>query len=158
MTGISIDQAGYRLHLCKGEYFRISSRHRNRLKHLVYPAPTKISLGVHGVLELDGSMRLGPNAFYVDGIDYSVDSDHEYDFFRNGRKMFPFIEEGDLTPDIAGIRPKIQTDKEDFCDFIIKEESARGLNGFINLIGIESPGLTSCLSIASYVEKLVRNI
>jgi len=57
---------------------------------------------------------------------------------------------------MAGIRPKIQRPGEPVRDFYIKEESERGLPGFINLIGIESPGLTSSPAIANYVENLIR--
>ena len=57
---------------------------------------------------------------------------------------------------MAGIRPKIQKPGEPVRDFYIKEETERGYPGFINLIGIESPGLTSSLSIANYVRNLIR--
>lgn len=154
MAGIDVDQIGYRIHWCKGEYFAVSNRHRNKLSHLVYPAPTRISLGVHGVLGLNGSLRLGPGAEYVNTVDYSVSVAHLHQFYIQGKELFPFIEESDLVPDMAGIRPKLQSDNEEFRDFVISEESERGYPGFINLIGIESPGLTSSLAIAEYVEKI----
>jgi L-2-hydroxyglutarate oxidase LhgO len=108
------------------------------------------------VLGLDGSLRLGPSAFYVDEINYDVDSSHRHEFYLAARTLFPFIEEDDLSPDMAGIRPKLQFGNEPFRDFVIRDESDNGLPGFINLIGIESPGLTSALAIAQDVEKLVR--
>jgi len=74
-------------------------------------------------------------------------------FYNSVKEILPFIQEEDLFPDIAGIRPKLQGEDELFRDFIIKEESSLGLNGFINLLGIESPGLTACLSIAKIVER-----
>jgi L-2-hydroxyglutarate oxidase LhgO len=155
LAGINPDAAGYRIHPCKGEYFRVSGKHRNRLGHLVYPAPTPISLGVHAVLELDGTLRLGPNAFYGDALDYDVDPAHRHDFYIEARKYLPFIEESDLWPDQAGIRPKLQGEGESFRDFMIKDETDRGLTGLINLIGIESPGLTACLAIAEKVDTLL---
>ena len=156
LAGIDIDTAGYRLHPCKGEYFSVSSRHRNRLNHLVYPAPTRISLGVHAVVRLDGSLKLGPNAYYVDSItDYSVNPAHQQEFFEQAHRYLPFIEYNDLTPDMSGIRPKLQSGTEAFHDFVICQETARGLPGFINLIGMESPALTSCLAIAEYVGNLL---
>ena len=128
MAGIDPDQAGYRIHYCKGEYFAVSSRHRGVLSHLVYPVPAEISLGIHGVLALDGSLRLGPSAFFVDAVDYSVDERHRSDFFRAGRTLFPFIMEEDLLPAMAGIRPKLERDGA-FRDFVIREECDRGLPG-----------------------------
>jgi L-2-hydroxyglutarate oxidase LhgO len=155
MAGIDIDKAGYRIQFCKGEYFSVSSRHRGKLSRLVYPAPTSISLGIHGVLGLDGALKLGPSAFYVDEINYDVDASHSGEFYRNARELFPFLEEGDLSADMAGIRPKLQHGGESFHDFVIREESDRGLPGFIDLIGIESPGLTSALAIARHVTDMI---
>jgi L-2-hydroxyglutarate oxidase LhgO len=155
LAGIDTEKAGYRVHYCKGEYFSVSGRHRGKLSRLVYPAPTPVSLGIHGVLGLDGSLRLGPSAFYVDEINYDVDASHRHEFYLAARTLFPFIEEDDLSPDMAGIRPKLQFGNEPFRDFVIRDESDKGLPGFINLIGIESPGLTSALAIAGYVEKLL---
>ena len=71
-------------------------------------------------------------------------------------KFLPFIESADLAPDTSGIRPKLQGGFEDFRDYIIREEDESGLDGFINLIGIESPGLTSALSIARIVKAMIR--
>jgi L-2-hydroxyglutarate oxidase LhgO len=155
LAGIDPDAAGYRLHPCKGEYFRVSGRHRNRLSHLVYPAPTPISLGVHAVLGLDGGLRLGPNAAYVDALDYAVDPAHRHAFFTEARKYLPFVEEEDLSPDQSGIRPKLQAPGEAFHDFVIREEGDRGAPGLIDLIGIESPGLTGSLAIAERVAAMV---
>lgn len=157
-AGIDIDSAGYRLHPCKGEYFSLSNRHRGTINHLVYPAPTPISLGIHVVVNLEGGLKLGPNAFYVDFLDYDVNSSHRQEFFISARRFFPGIEFDDLAPDMAGIRPKLQRADGPWRDFIISEESEKGYPGLINLIGIESPGLTSCLSIAEMVEHLVREL
>ncbi len=156
MSGIDIDAAGYRLSYCKGEYFSVASRHRGRLKHLVYPPPTTVSLGTHVVLLLDGGLKLGPNAFYVDEIDYQVNPDNHQHFYESAQAYFPFITYDDLAPDMAGIRPKLHKEHEAPRDFLIAEESTRGLPGLVNLIGMESPGLTSCLTVAQHVEQLVR--
>jgi L-2-hydroxyglutarate oxidase LhgO len=155
MAGIDIGRAGYRIRYCKGEYFAVSNRHRNRMKHLVYPAPTAISLGIHGVLGLEGNLRLGPSAVYVDVVNYDVDPSHAREFFTGAKPLFPFLREDDLSPDMAGIRPKLQGEGDGFRDFVICDEADRGLPGFINLIGIESPGLTSALAIARYVETII---
>ena len=152
MVGIDTQSAGYRIHLCKGEYFRISGRHRGVLSHLVYPTPSPYHLGTHAVLGLDGSLKLGPSSFYVDTLDYAVDPSHQPEFFEKARRFLPFLAFEDLSPDQSGIRPKLYGWGEPFRDFVIREESDRGFPGFINLIGMESPGLTACVTIAQMVE------
>jgi L-2-hydroxyglutarate oxidase LhgO len=154
MAGIDTVGAGYRIHPCKGEYFRVSSRHRGVLTHLVYPPPSSVHLGTHVILGLDGSLRLGPNAFYVETLDYDVDPGHRDDFYMKARRFLPFLEPDDLAPDQAGIRPKLYRDGEPLRDFVIREESDRGLPGLIDLVGMESPGLTASLAIAELVEGL----
>ena len=155
MAGIDIDAAGYRIYPCKGEYFAVSGRHTDKLNHLVYPLPTPTYLGAHASLDLNGHLKIGPNAFYVEELNYDVDPAHQEACHRAAHKFLPFIEYEDLSPDMSGIRPKLYRKGEPFRDFVIREESDRGLAGLINLIGIESPGLTACLSIAEMVDTLV---
>ena len=144
----------YKIHYCKGEYFKVNPSKGNFLNHLIYPSPKNISLGIHTVIDLAGDIKLGPNAFYVDEVDYEVDENHKKDFINSVKDTLPFIEENDLEPDMAGIRPKLQLPNEPARDFIIKNEYEKGFPNFINLIGIESPGFTASLSIAKYVSKL----
>jgi L-2-hydroxyglutarate oxidase LhgO len=155
MTGIDCEMAGYTIHPCKGEYFRVSSRHRGILGRLVYPVPTADHLGAHAVLGLDGGLKIGPSSFHVNALSYEVDPAHRADFFVKAHRFLPFLTIEDLTPDMAGIRPKLSRPGEAIRDFIIREESDRGLPGFVNLVGMESPGLTSCLSIAEMVGELL---
>ncbi|MDI6793787.1 MAG: NAD(P)/FAD-dependent oxidoreductase [bacterium] len=154
LAGIDIDAAGYRIHYCKGEYFKVGGGRHKLVHHLIYPSPTAISLGIHTVLDLQGMMKLGPNAFYVEEIDYQVEERHKKDFLESIKPILPFVEEDDLSPDMAGIRPKLQASGEEVRDFIIKHEESSGLPGLINLVGIESPGLTSAPAIAKYVGKI----
>jgi L-2-hydroxyglutarate oxidase LhgO len=160
MTGIDIVKAGYKLHYCKGEYFTVGNGKSKLVKRLIYPVPEvkNTGLGVHVTLDLEGRMRLGPNTEYVDNIDYAVDSRHKDSFYNSAKKILPFIEYEDLEPEMAGIRPKLQGPGDEVRDFVIREEADKDLPGFINLIGIESPGLTASPAIARYVEVLVRNI
>lgn len=158
MLGIDIDKSGYRLHYCKGEYFSVSGEKGKLLKHLVYPRPTSISIGIHTVIDLQEQLKLGPNAFYVDEINYDVDEKHKDEFYNGIKDILPFINKDDLSPSMAGIRPKLQVEGESMKDFVIKHEVEKDLTGFINLIGIESPGLTSAPAIAKYVETIVKNI
>ena len=158
LAGIDIDQAGYRQHPCKGEYFSLPPSKAALVDHLVYPPPLAelTGLGIHLTKTLDGRLRLGPNTIYTDNLeDHSVNPRNATDFYRSVKSFLPFLTAEDLEPEMAGIRPKLSGPDEPFLDFIISEESDRGLPGLINLIGIESPGLTSCLSIARLVATLV---
>lgn len=158
MAGIDVDEAGYRVYPVKGEYFRVGWGKSGLVKGLVYPVPEKnlTGLGVHATKDLSGSLRLGPNAFPVDTLDYDVDPSHAEAFYQSARRLLPFLEPSDLSPDMAGIRPKIQKPGDPVKDFVITHEEGRGLDGMITLAGIESPGLTSCLAIGAYVKDLLK--
>jgi L-2-hydroxyglutarate oxidase LhgO len=157
LAGIDIAKAGYELHYCKGEYFSIPRRLSTRL---VYPMPRadEGGLGVHITPDLEGKMRMGPNAIYVDSIDYKVDESGKQKFYESAKKLFPAIKYDELEPDFAGIRPKLQGKGEGFRDFVIRHEHDKGLDGLINLIGIESPGLTASPAIGRYVKSMVDQI
>ncbi len=156
MPGMQVDEQGYRLSYCKGEYYRLSPA--PDIKHLVYPLPEKSGLGIHITRDLAGGQRLGPNAYYIGEIDYSMNEDYKTEFFKSVKRYLPALEMGQLHPDYTGIRPKLLAKDGAFRDFVIKEESAEGFPGFVNLIGIESPGLTSCLAIGQYVCKLLKHL
>jgi len=159
-AGIDIAKAGYRLHYSKGEYFSVLKRRQTLVNHLIYPVPQSDSgwLGVHITLDLQGQMKLGPSAEDVGEIDYTVDPGHQEMFFAAARKYLPHLASQDLRPDTAGVRPKLAKEGEGFRDFVIRDETDKGLPGFIDLIGIESPGLTCSPAIAAYVANIVRNI
>ena len=160
MVEINVAKASYKLHYCKGEYFSVSNRKNKLVSRLIYPVP-KTGEGDHGIhvtLDLDGRMHLGPDARYVDKIDYSVDNSQRRAFYESAIKNLLFIEYDDLEPEMAGIRPKLQAEGEDFKDFVIIHEYSKGLPGFINLIGIESLGLTSAPAIAKYVSNLAGEV
>jgi L-2-hydroxyglutarate oxidase LhgO len=156
LAGIDPDAAGYRLHYCKGSYFSVTASKSWVVSRLVYPVPTTVSLGVHALVDIAGRVRFGPDAEFLKerSLDYRVDAEKRTAFARGVRRLVPLLSEDDLSPDISGIRPKVQAPGEPPRDFIIRDESDRGLPGLINLIGIESPGLTSCLAIARHVDDL----
>ena len=157
LAGIDPAAADCRQYYCKGEYFRIPPAKGRLLNHLIYPPPCKdlVCLGIHVTKSLDGTARLGPNAFYVDRLDYDVDPDHAREFYDGVTQYLPFISVEDLQPDTAGIRPKLQAPGAPARDFYIRHEEDRGLPGFVNLLGIESPGLTACLAIGKMVAGMV---
>jgi L-2-hydroxyglutarate oxidase LhgO len=153
MAGIDIDKTCYRIHKVKGEYFRLKRSKASLVNGLVYPSPDKdmTGLGIHVTKDIAGEVRLGPNAFYIDELDYDVDPSHKNEFYLGVKDYLPFVNENDLSPDTAGIRPKIQAKGEKAKDFIIRHEKDKNLPGLINLVGIESPGLTSCLATGNLV-------
>ncbi|HTY43180.1 MAG TPA: NAD(P)/FAD-dependent oxidoreductase [Thermoanaerobaculia bacterium] len=156
LAGIDPDAAGYRLHWCKGSYFSAATRCWNLASRLIYPVPAHESLGVHVVLDTGGRLRFGPDAEYLGrrDADYRVDPGKRAAFAEAARRLLPDVRDDDLEPDIAGIRPKLQVEGGPFRDFVVAEESARGLPGFVNLVGIESPGLTAAPAIAEAVARL----
>lgn len=158
MCGIDVDAAGYKIYPVKGEYFSVSSSKSKMISHLVYPPPLHglKGLGTHVTKSLDGRARLGPNAYYVDQHeDYDVDPSHQEEFYQAAATYLSFVDRDDLAPDMAGMRPKIQAPDAPVADFVVRHEVERNLPGLINLVGIESPGLTSCLSLARYVADMV---
>ncbi len=162
LAGVDIKEANYILNFCKGAYFRVSNSKSRLIKHLIYPVPNekRASLGIHATPDLGGGLRLGPDARYIekDQADYSIDDSKQEHFARAVSRFLPFIESDDLSCDTVGIRPKLQGIEEGFRDFVICHEEKRGFPGLINLIGIESPGLTSAPSIARYVEDIVEEL
>ncbi|MFH1578302.1 MAG: NAD(P)/FAD-dependent oxidoreductase [Candidatus Omnitrophota bacterium] len=155
-----IETSEYKLKYCKGDYFRVHNNKARFINRLIYPVPKegRAGLGIHATLDLANGLRLGPDDEYVDKINYDVNESKGKVFYESVRKFLPFINLEDVGPDMAGIRPKLQGPGEDFRDFLIKGESENGFPGIINLIGIESPGLTSSLSIARMVRKMVEGI
>ena len=150
-AGLDVDKLGYRLHHCKGDYFRVGGK--PPVKMLVYPVPKGAGLGIHLTPDIGGSVRLGPNAYYVDHVSYEVEST-EKEFREDVVRFVPLIQEREILPDSAGIRPKLQGPNDPFRDFIIRHEVDRGLFGLIDLIGIESPGLTAAPAIGEFVSEI----
>ncbi len=151
LVGIDVDRLHYRIHLCKGDYFRIHGK--PPVSRLVYPVPKGAGLGIHVTPDMSGSVKMGPNAYYVNNINYAVESDVR-EFRRDVIRYLPSIEGMRIEEDSSGIRPKLQGPGEGFRDFVIREEGEEGFPGFFNLIGIESPGLTASPAIAEYVATL----
>jgi L-2-hydroxyglutarate oxidase LhgO len=151
LAGIDVDAAGYRVHPCKGDWFALAPGAPLRFGGLVYPLPGGPGLGVHVTLDLGGRVRLGPDAEYVDAPRYDVDPAKAERFAAAAGRYLPTLRAEWLSPDSAGVRPKLAGPGEAFRDFVVEEESARGLPGLVNLIGIESPGLTAAPAIAELV-------
>ena len=159
LAGVDVVSNGWSLVLVKGNYFRINSLHAGRVSRLVYPVPPAdhSSLGVHLCIDLAGEMRLGPDVETVAPdkglvldreLSYSVDPDRAGRFFQGARRFLPWLEKEDLSPDMSGYRPKLAA--QGFRDFVVRRETD-SLEGLINLIGIDSPGLTCAPAIAEHL-------
>ncbi len=138
--------------LVKGQYFSWSGP--APFQHLIYPLPPMDGdgLGIHATLDLTGRLRFGPDTVPVETPEYRVDETRRQTFLQAIRTYFPAVEIQRLLPDYAGVRPKAcwpgSSGPE---DFIISKPSGQGLDGLVQLFGIESPGLTAALSIAEEV-------
>jgi L-2-hydroxyglutarate oxidase LhgO len=151
LAGLDVDGLGWRQHPCKGDYFTLAPGHSVALERLIYPVPQRAGLGIHATLDLGGRVRFGPDAVYVDRVDFEVDPGKASAFRQAVSRYLPGLAAAELVPDQAGIRPKLAGPGEAFRDFVVEETSAEGAPGFVACIGIESPGLTAALAIADRV-------
>jgi L-2-hydroxyglutarate oxidase LhgO len=142
-----------KLVLAKGNYFSFAGK--PVFSRLVYPTPVDGGLGVHVTLDLAGRMRFGPDVEWITEESYTVDPRRADSFYARIRTYWPGLPDHSLVPDYCGIRPKLTGPGEPAADFLIAGPAAHGLPRLINLFGIESPGLTSSLSIADDVTKLL---
>lgn len=145
-------------HYAKGSYFSLAGR--APFSRLIYPMPEGGGLGVHLTLDLGGQARFGPDAQWLsvdsaEQIDYTVDPARGEAFYAEVRRYWPGLQDGALQPAYSGVRPKISGPDEPAADFVIQGPAEHGVPGLVNLFGIESPGLTSCLAIAEQVRQAV---
>ena len=138
----------------KGNYFSISKD--LGIRHLVYPIPNEFSLGIHLTPELDYSVKFGPDFEWVDDPEnYKVDINKKKLFINEIKKYLPDIDSNSLNPSYSGIRPIIEKKDKSKRDFIIQTDIIHSIPNLINLYGIDSPGLTSSLAIARYVNQIL---
>ncbi|WP_293905514.1 NAD(P)/FAD-dependent oxidoreductase [Phenylobacterium sp.] len=136
-------------HYGKGIYFRLAGK--APFRHLIYPPPIPGALGTHYRRDLGGQGVFGPDLTYVEAPDYTVDPGAAAAFYRYIRRFWPGLPDGALSPDYAGVRPKIHGPGEPQPDFRLDGADVHGLPGLVALFGIESPGLTSSLAIGDEV-------
>jgi L-2-hydroxyglutarate oxidase LhgO len=152
------DYPGLKMRWVKGSYFVASGR--AAFARLIYPMHNQATQGLHLAIDLGGRTRLGPDAEWLpEGaappFDYEVDPARSAHFYREVRRYWPGLKDGALSPDYSGVRPKIVGQGEPSADFVIDGPESHGVAGLVNLIGIESPGLTSSLAIGEMVAGLV---
>jgi glycerol-3-phosphate dehydrogenase len=145
---------------CRGEYAELTPSRSRMVNGLIYPLPlpTGHGLGVHFTKTTAGALLLGPNARYVKSKDdYENDRAELTTFYESAVKMVPSLRLEDLRPSYTGLRPRLAPEHEHtFADFVIERDPQWPC--VIHCIGIESPGLTSCLSISDGVCSLAREI
>jgi len=135
----------------KGNYFILIGK--SPFKHLIYPVPDSAGLGIHLTLDLAGQARFGPDVEWIETIDYNVDSSRSALFYSAIRKYWPGIPNGSLLPGYSGVRPKLSSVGTVPSDFVIAGPDSHGVQGLVNLFGIESPGITASMAIAEEVLK-----
>jgi len=150
---------GLKMWWVKGSYFVASGR--AAFARLIYPMHSTASQGLHLAIDLGGRTRLGPDAEWLPQgsrppFDYEVDPARAAMFYQAVRRYWPGLKDGALSPDYSGVRPKIVGPGEPSGDFLIDGPETHGVAGLINLIGIESPGLTSSLAIGEKVAEMAR--
>jgi L-2-hydroxyglutarate oxidase LhgO len=136
-----------------GHYYTLAGK--APFNRLVYPVARQDWLGVHVTIDLGGQVKFGPDFTWIDRIDYAFDESREQAFYTAIRRYYPGLKDGALQPGYTGIRPKIHGPGTPGPDFMIQGPHDHGIAGLVNLYGIESPGLTSSLAIADYVEGLL---
>lgn len=149
-----------KMYFAKGNYFSYSAS-SPKVNTLIYPAPEPGhgGLGTHLTLDLAGRIKFGPDVEWVDSPeDLAVNESRLPQTVEEVKKYLPGLDERQLQPDYAGIRPKLAkagavAHGKGFVDFVIREEE--GYRGWVNLLNIESPGLTSCLAIAERARSLL---
>lgn len=141
-------------HYAKGNYFALTGR--QPFSHLVYPVPEAAGLGIHATIDMGGRVKFGPDVEWVGSDqDLVVDPARAEKFYAAIRTYWPALLDGALVADYAGIRPKLHGPTEPMPDFRIDGPEVHRVAELVNLLGIESPGLTSSLAIAEMVrEKL----
>ena len=159
IEGLAKDQIP-KAYFAKGNYFSLSGK--SPFTHLIYPIPEPGGLGVHLTLDMGGQAKFGPDVQWLDieqeeQIDYSVDPKRGEGFYEAVRRYWPELKDNALQPDYSGVRAKIVPPNSPAGDFCFNSPNDHGLEGLYNLYGFESPGLTSSIAIARYLEAQIKN-
>ncbi len=141
------------LYYTKGNYFTLTGK--SPFGRMIYPVPVQAGLGIHSTLDLAGQTKFGPDVEWVDAPDYDVDPGRAGRFYEAIRRYWPDLPDGALQPGYVGVRPKLVAEGEPRGDWAIHGPETHGVEGMVNLYGIESPGLTSSPAIADHVSGIL---
>ena len=133
----------------KGEYYNYSGK--EKINHLIYPVPGRLSLGLHATIDLGNGIKFGPSAVETKDLNYKVEEKNKMDFVRSLQRYWPSIKESDLSPNYSGIRAK-ERGAEDFGIEMIDKKNKIA----INILGYISPGLTASLALGEKIMKMVK--
>jgi len=152
----------YRIYPCRGEYHILDKKLSGSLELPVYPVPNEKEggLGVHLTPTIHGNIMIGPSAEYFsegqEREDYGTSREVMDVLIREGAELFPGIQSKDCIRSFAGVRPKLTSKTQGgYSDFVIGESEK--VPGLIELVGIESPGLTSSIPIAKMVYSILKD-
>jgi len=159
IEGLNKDQIP-QAYFAKGNYFSLSGK--SPFTHLIYPIPEPGGLGVHLTLDMGGQAKFGPDVEWLDiqnegHVDYTVDPKRGESFYEAVRRYWPELKDNSLQPDYSGVRAKIVPPNSPAGDFCFNAPQDHGLQGLYNLYGFESPGLTSSIAIARYLEGIIKS-
>jgi glycerol-3-phosphate dehydrogenase len=141
-----LQQPDFEVYPCRGEYLVLDKNYKYLVNSMIYPVPEDSVLGVHITPTLEGNILLGPSAEFIEDTDTSTTKKMMKVLYEKAREIIPSLPESAITA-YSGIRCKIA---KEWADYRIEEDK-----GFINLLGIESPGLTASPAIAKEVISLV---
>jgi len=140
-------------YFAKGHYYVLSGM--SPFNRLVYPVAEEGGLGVHVTLDLAHQTRFGPDVVWTDGPDYTFETSNLDRFIDAIRRYYPDLDATRLHTGYTGIRPKLGPADAPTSDFVINGPERTGVSGYVDLLGIESPGLTASLAIAERVVELI---
>ena len=138
-------------YFARGHYFTVSGA--SPFRRLIYPLPGRDGLGIHVALDLGGNLRFGPDVTFSPTPSYVFDESRAASFYPAIRSYYPGLPDDALQPGFVGVRPKLAPAGSGFVDFVVQGPEQHGVSGLLNLYGIDSPGLTSCLALAEEVAR-----
>ena len=150
----------FTIHPCRGEYFVLDKSVGHLIGRMIYPVPPKDQrvLGIHLTPTIDGNILIGPSAEFIDHRDdLATTRDVMQTLLREAKDLLPPIPEKTVIQSFSGLRPKLNDPSSPTVGDFIIEESPK-VPGLINLLGIESPGLTSSPILPSLVIDILRDI
>ena len=140
----------------KGHYYeyRFHSINKPLFKHLIYPIATSETIGIHITVDVHHNVKFGPDVQWIQDVNYEFDESRKSVFVNAIKRYYPNLVEDALRPSYTGIRTKLVSEGQGFADFRIRGPKETQIPGYIEAVGVDSPGLTSALAIGEYLVAL----